>query len=503
MSDSHRPNFSEITRNTVMVGGGSVINMALGLVRNKCIAMLLGPPGVALTALYTQIFEVGGAVTGFGLGASGVRQIAAAKASQDAVRMARVVKTLRTTVWCTGGLALFLMSVFASNISEFTFKSDAYRVPIIFLAVVIFIRALITSQSCILQGSRRVADGVKVSVGGAIAALVAYLPFAYFWKLDGIAPGILCATILNLGISWWYARRVQIETIEHSWAQTRSEARSLLVFGFPMMLTSLVGTFGPYFERVILIKTIGLTELGQYQAAYAINGVALGFILSAMMADYYPKLMAHLDQPARMNKEVNAQIEISLLFAVPGAVWILVGAPFLISLLYTNEFTSATSILTITVFGIVARVISWPLRLVLVAHGRVASLFFIEAGFASIGLAAVWLLSLKYGAVGGGFAFAGIHILYALCMVIAAPQLLGLHVSKANLLTALTSFIVISGLLLNDWHNPIILIRTIIDVGVASAVTIVCLRRLLRHTGWKLTSLWQKTPPTSSAGADT
>jgi PST family polysaccharide transporter len=459
--------------------------------------MLLGPPGIALTAIFTQIFEVGGAATGFGLGASGLRQIAAATATEDSVRMARVIKTLRRTVWCTGGLALLLMLIFAGTISEFTFESDAYRLPIMLLAIVIFVRALITSQSCILQGTRRIADGVKVSIGGAVAALVTYVPFAYFWKLDGIAPGILFATLINLGISWWYARKVQVAPIKHSWEHTRIEAKTLLAFGLPMMLTSLVGTFGPYFERVILLKTIGLKELGQYQAAYALNGVALGFILSAMMADYYPKLMAHLDQPARMTKEVNAQIEVSLLFAIPGATWMMAFAHFLISWLYTPEFLPAVAILMVTVFAIIARVVSWPLRLVLVARGHVGVLFLIEAGFALIGLFAAWFLSLKYGALGAGCAFVGTHIVFAFCMVMAAPRLLGVRISADNLIMTLSSIVIISLLLVNGWHSPSAAFRVSLDVVLASAATIICLRRLVRHTGWRLPNLRRNIPPSS------
>lgn len=493
--DEHHPDFRGAVRSTMLVGGGSAVTMAIGLVRNKCIAGILGPSGIALTALFTQIFEVGGAATGLGLGASGVRQIAAAKVSEDPLRIARVAKTLRRTVWCTGGFALALVLATAGLISDFTFGSDSYRTAVMLLAFVIFIRALMTSQSCILQGSRRIADGVKVSIGGALAALVTYVPFAYFWGADGIAPGILCAAIINLTISWWYARKIPIQEIEHSWAHTRVEAKALLAFGLPMMLTSLVGTFGPYFERVVLLKTIGLQELGQYQAAYALTGMAVGFILSAMTADYYPKLMAHLDEPQRMNKEVNAQIEISMLFAIPGAVWMLVASPWLISLLYTHEFTPAVAILTVTVLGIIGRVISWPLRLVLMAQGRSALLFAVEVGFAVIGLGLIWFLSLRYGAMGGGYAFTAIHLLYAFCMILAAPRLLGIRVSAANVKMALGALMLVALLMVNVAYNPLAWLRWILGLGAATVTSVICLSYLAHHTGWHLPRFLRFGPP--------
>ena len=499
-SKGHHPDFRGAVRSAMLVGGGSAITIAIGLMRNKCIAAILGPSGIAVTAMLTQIFEVGGAATGFGLGASGVRQIAAAQSAQDPIRVARVAKTLRRTVWCTGMLALVLILVLAGPISQFTFETDAYRMPVMFLAFVIFIRALITSQTCILQGSRRIADGVKTSIFGALAALVTYVPFAYFWGTDGIAPGILCATLLNLAISWWYARKISIQPIEHSWADTRAEARNLLTFGLPMMLTSLVGTFSPYFERVVLLKTVGLQELGQYQAAYALTGVAVGFILSAMTADYYPKLMAHLDEPERMNKEVNAQIKISMLFAIPIATWILVASPLLIELLYTSEFTPAVAILAVTALGLVGRIISWPLRLVLMAQGRSALLFTIEVAFALVGLALISVFSLRYGALGGGYAFTAIHLFYASCMVFAAPRVLGVRVSAFNLKITAGTLMLISLLMVNAAYNPVAALRWLMGVCVATVITVICFSYLARHTGWHLPRLLRFGPAPSTSG---
>lgn len=494
-SPVHQPDFKGAVQSAVLVGGGSAVNMAIGLVRNKCAAALLGPSGVALTAVLTQIFEVGGAATGLGLGASGVRKIAAAQASGDPHKVARVAKTLRRTVWCTGGFALVLLIACSGWISWFTFGSPEYRGAVMLMAVTIFIRALMTSQTCILQGSRRVADTVKIGIVGAVAALVTYVPFAYYMGPDGIAPGIVCATLINLGVSWWYARKVPIVDIDHSWAHTRQEVGGLLAFGFPMMLTSLVGTFGPYFERVVLLKTIGLEELGQYQAAYALTGATLGFILSAMTADYYPKLMAHLGEPARLNKEVNAQIEISLLFALPGAVWMAAGAPVLISLLYTHEFAPAVAILAVTVFGIIGRVLSWPLRLVLMAQGRSALLFVIEMGFAALGIALLWILSLRHGAIGAGYAFVGMHLVYAASLVVASPRLLGVRVSPRNLKMALVGLAIIAALAVNDAWNPWPVARWSLNIIVSIAVSWVCLGYLSHHTGWHLPGIRRRAAP--------
>ena len=48
---SHR----QIFRSSAIVGGASVINMAIGIIKVKVLAVLLGPAGVGLMGLYQTI----------------------------------------------------------------------------------------------------------------------------------------------------------------------------------------------------------------------------------------------------------------------------------------------------------------------------------------------------------------------------------------------------------------------------------------------------------------
>jgi len=71
---SHR----QIFKSTALIGGTQVINMGIGIVRTKALAMLLGPAGIGLAGLYTSAVGIVGAMSGLGINASGVRQIAEA-----------------------------------------------------------------------------------------------------------------------------------------------------------------------------------------------------------------------------------------------------------------------------------------------------------------------------------------------------------------------------------------------------------------------------------------
>ena len=70
---SHR----QIFKSTALIGGMQVVTLAIGVVRNKALALLLGRSGVGLAGLYLAATTLIGSLAGLGINSSGVRQIAA------------------------------------------------------------------------------------------------------------------------------------------------------------------------------------------------------------------------------------------------------------------------------------------------------------------------------------------------------------------------------------------------------------------------------------------
>ena len=494
------PDFVGTVRSTVLVGGGSLASMAIGLVRTKFVAALLGPSGVGLFSVFNQMAEVVGAVTSFGLGTSGVRQIAAAHATHDPEKLARTVTTLRRTTWCTGALGFVIMLAGARLASRATFGDVSKTLPISLLGIMVLLRALTTGRSCIVQGTRRIKDLVLLNVGGAIGGLLASVPCLYFWGTDGIVPGLVLTSVATLALSWWYSRRIHVSPIVHSWRDTRREASQLFRFGFPLMLMGLVGTLSPYVERVILLRTIGLSDLGQYQAAYALTGVLTSFVIAAMTADCYPKLVGLAGDADLFGREVNGQIEASLLMAIPGMLWLFALSPLVLVVLYSPEFSPAVPVLRITILGVIGRLVSWPLRLAFMARGMGVTILIIELASALVGLGLLAFLTPRLGLRGAGWAFAAANLLLPLAQLVLLPRLLGIRVSPANLTRAFWGFLALGALGANEVFNPLAGLRWTLAALIAGVGAWVCARALSHRTGWTLRRLWDRARGRNSSG---
>src|SRR2546428_12909503 len=68
--------YGQILKSSALMGGSTVANIAVSVVRAKAMALLLGPSGVGLLGLYSSILNLTHSVAGMGINQSGVRQIA-------------------------------------------------------------------------------------------------------------------------------------------------------------------------------------------------------------------------------------------------------------------------------------------------------------------------------------------------------------------------------------------------------------------------------------------
>ncbi|CAE7149209.1 wzxE [Symbiodinium necroappetens] len=144
------------------------------------------------------------------------------------------------------------------------------------------------------------------------------------------------------------------------------------------MVAGLAGPVGQLAVRMIVQQELGAEALGNFQAAWMISAMYIGFVLGAMGADYYPRLTAAIRDSAATNQLVNEQAEVALLLAAPVLVTMLGLAPWVIELLFSNQFKEAAEVFRWQVLADVLKVASWPLGIVILASGEGRLVMLIE-----------------------------------------------------------------------------------------------------------------------------
>lgn len=366
MNNSYR----QIIRSSSIIGGASFVNIVVGLLRMKVAAILLGPGGVGLIGLYTNLVATATVLAGGGVGTVGTRQIAEAVGQENPQSVWLVRRSL---LWLTLGLATFgggafwlLRNLLAARVLNDPSLSGALG----WLSIAVGLSIAAASQTALLRGMRCVGDVARVSVGSAALSTGAAICVLWLWGKDGIVAYVLLTPISGFLLGHLFVSRLpKVGRNTVNLDEISDQCRKMLRLGFMFMVGGLAGTIGQLAVRALVQRELGVDALGHFQAGWAISMTYIGFVLGAMVTDYYPRLTAVINDHAAVNKLVNEQTEVGLLLAAPILLAMLGLSPWVMRALYSAEFVDAANILRWQVLGDILKVVSWPLGFILAASG--------------------------------------------------------------------------------------------------------------------------------------
>lgn len=423
--------YRQIFKSSAIVGGASVINVAIGIVKVKVLAVLLGPAGVGLMGLYQNIMNVAAHLAGCGVASSGVRQLAASQ--DDAATLSLVRKALfiaNLLLGLTGMVALWLLR---EPVAEWVFGSTEHSAEVGYLGLGVLLSLLAGSQTALLQGLRRIGDLARVQVLGAVLGTVTGIAAIWLWGRSGLLAYILTGPAASVLVAAWYARRLPGPLVGHDWGELRRQWQAMFALGIPLMAAGLLTLVVQLLARSLILQELGMDATGYFQAAWTISMTYLGFVLNAMATDYYPRLSATIHDRERAIRMINEQAETVLLLAGPVLLAMMTVAPWLIDLLYAKDFAPATEILRWQVLGDIVKIMTWPMSFVVLAQGKGNVYIGIESSWNGVYLCFLWfgLPLLGLAAIGITFFFA--YLLYIVVVRLVAGRLIGFKAETRNL----------------------------------------------------------------------
>ncbi len=474
--------YSGILKSSSIMGGAQGFNLLLGLVRIKCVALLIGPTGVGIIGIFHSIQNIAATASGLGINSSGVREVAEASATEHEGHISRTVLTLRRLCWLTGLAGAILLIVFALPISQLSFGSSEYTWQVRCLGVSVFLGSIAAGQMALLQGMRRIGDLARVNIISSLSATIAAIGYYYWLGVNGIIPAIITISISVLIASFYYSRKVRVEPVKMTWRETIIAAKGLMLLGGVFMTTALMTGLVEYATITMISNYIDLISVGVYAAAFRLSGMFLNFILNAMGADFYPQLTAVSSRHEKMRSLVNYQTEIGLLLAVPGLMATLVLAPWIITVFYTEAFAESAQLLQWLILGCLARVVTWPMGYIMLAKGVGRMYLICEILTHITHLCLIWLGLQWFGLHGVAAAFCAINFAYSIAVLGISRYLIEFEWS-ASVKKLIYSFFPLMAVALIATHYCSLIVSTSVGCLLVAVVSIFCIRELCSRLG--------------------
>lgn len=433
-----------LVRSALALGSSALLATAIGLVRTKFAAVLLGPAGIGLISLLQGIITTAAAIGSLGSNTAGVRTIADAKTATDPQAFAAARAALALNAWVAGIAASIAVFLARELIAIHVLRAPELAGLVAWMAVGVAVAVVGTSQMALLNGLRQVSAMARGQVvAGVLSAVVGV---SVLWYLDqhGIALFVLALPLATLLVYRVAIFRLRLPDLAAPLALLLPVWRKLIVLGLPIMAAGLVVAGGQLAARVIVKDQAGLADLGLFQAAWLISVTYVTFIMNGMLADYLPRLTAATPSPEEARAIIGAQLEIGLLLAGPILLVAIALAPIAMVILYSSEFADATPILRWQAVGDIIKVAWWPLSYALIAAGASRRFFLAElAGTACFLVSLFWLVS-RFGVGNAGIASVAMHLAQGAILVVFVAKHYGWRPS-IRVMTHITILLLVGG----------------------------------------------------------
>lgn len=436
--------YRSITKAIGLFGGVQVFQILVGIIRNKIVALLLGPFGMGITGLITSAIQLIASLTGFGLHTSAVRDVSKSHASKNIKEISVTIKVLRRIVLITGILGCALTFIFAPIISQISFGSNEYVLEFRIVSVVLLIDQICIGQKVLLQGTMNYKYMAKASILGSVLGLIICVPLYYIWQIKAIVPVLILTSLINMLLSWHFSRKISIIDVKLSLKDIFSKGSMMLKLGLAIALTGVINIGQVYIIRLFISNIGSIEDVGLYTAGIAIATQYINVVFSSMGTDYSPRLASVSYDMNKFNETINRQMKLLTTLVLPLIIVFIVFIKPITVLLYSEKFISITGMIEWIIYGMFFRAISWCISFGFVAKG-LSKVFFVNEFIATIYMMVLTLIGYYFFKFTGvGIAFCLNYLLYSIQMIIVGRKHFNYKISEDNKAPILIQIVLIS-----------------------------------------------------------
>ncbi len=336
----------------------SILTIAFGVGTNKVIAVVAGTEGVALIGLFRTLSSIVTAILSLGVSELVMQRIST---TQDRRLVHRILGATFIFFVFQSTTVLLVATFFSGAISNLLFgrqlgPEHTLEIRLV-LGLTIGVLAL-QAATASLNGLVRVREASRVSIMTSLLTVLTVYPFLRLGRVGlTLVIGVTC--FIGAAIGARYAWRASGLTMREFRApRSWKEFIAALPISQWLILGPILLTGGSLAVQALVTRHYGLVELGYYNAASLLETTSIMVLMSAMRS-YYVPMLGKLATQAEKRDFINKTLTILLVLLLLGVSVLLLGAPYLIRILFSPQFAPARDILLVLAISMLGQVFIW------------------------------------------------------------------------------------------------------------------------------------------------
>jgi antigen flippase len=450
--------YSQMLRATSTLAGAKVVTILISIVRTKVVALLLGPSGMGVVNLVVASTDLARVAFACGLDGATARKVAEASSSKDPVQLDHAYRVSARTALLAGLLAGITLAL-ASPLLSSQILGDAGKFWwFCFGAVSLLFTPLLGVQLAFLQGLRQSRALATCQIIASLSGAALNVLLVLLFGVIGAVAALLPLAFISLAVHHAFLKRHRPTELSLTLPATLEDSRKLLKLGSGFAINGIWLAASGWLNLLFIGRFYGIPEgshqIGLYGAAATMSNLYIGILISAMATEFYPGLVQAAQDRSALNRLLNQQTILALTIGVPATMGMVVLAPWILSLMYSQDFLSGTELMRWMLAGMAIRFASCPLGFTLLAVGSPRMIVLSELAMGAVMIVTSYLMLQVFGLIGVGIALAAVNLLY-LVGVVGVTYRMGVHWSKRMFWLVVETFLVLTLCLTSSLQLPL------------------------------------------------
>lgn len=347
-----------ITRNIMSRLGAKFAGYLLGFAASILLVRYLGVERLGQYSYVSTFASLFGMLAGLGLPILLTREAARNKLSAGA--------SLGAVLGLQYGLSLLTFALVA--VSAALFNPKELALPIAILGLAVAINALVAPYLAMLNAFEKMHVSSAIEVLSTVLRVGLILAAVHF-RLD--VTGLVALLVVNPVVDFVLTKLASDRYCARP-ARTYDPAllKRLLTSAIPFALMVIFNNLYFRIDIIMLQKMRGGAAVGIYSAGYKVLDVLM--VIGANIAGVlYPRMASQAsDAPRALERTIQRSYRYMTALGIPAAVVVTILAPWMVRMLFGDEFSASASVLRILIWAVAPMFMYMPLAHALNATGR-------------------------------------------------------------------------------------------------------------------------------------